>query len=279
MTTLTHCLTTGALAAHELSVPTVSDGVTTRYAASGGLARGVVIIVPGMTAENVTFPPTVVDVGGILPTKFATFSNDLAAEGWHVVHVVTPGYFVWPTTMKDAVYDDVSNDSSEHGGRHLRTTLHWWDHVIAYVNATYGATIPKVGFGMSWGGWHMLQIAKNAPTTVAAVGAHEFVVRMSQISTALTTPLDFSTIDTTGVDAPTTALNAFLGKPVYLSWHPDGTLINETDCANVNSAASGAGVSLTTQNSGTGDHAFNATDETNAMSWFTGMRTTFPRSF
>lgn len=272
----THCKPSGSLAANEISVNNICDASVSTVNASGGLKRGVVVWIPGMAAGVPAIPGSNADVGGILPVKIGTFSAAVAADGWQFINVPAPDYLS-PLGQVTALYNDVANDSG-HGSRYLATTLHWWDHVVAYIQAKYG-NLPIVPFGMSWGGWRVLQIANNRASTIVAAGAHEFCTFLSHVSATFTPPKDFSGITTTGCDTASSVLNAFTGY-AWLSWHSDSTAIQPADCAAVNTAASNAGVQLTHPSVGTGDHCFNSTDETNAMSWFTGtLDSHFPRAF
>lgn len=229
-----------------------------------GSKRGVVVLLHGLVGKTRPMPLQILDVGGIIPEFVLTFSNALAANGWEVIQ---------PTFAEDwavgdpsqAIQTDVTVDTG-HGARYLAQTLHWWDHVIAYIAQHYGPTWPIVPFGISWGGWHALQIAANKQPSILAYGAHAPVTVLSALSPTFSTPADYSALDTSGLDAGSTILNA-MTKPGILGWGTADAAVGFTTQQAIYNAALAAGAPITS-NATSENHLFSTTDSATYVSWF-----------
>lgn len=263
MSVLTHCLPSGALGASELPVPNVS-AATMSLMVPAGSKRGVVVLLHGLSSAIASTPYAIVDQGGILPVKFLTFATALVADGWIVAYPVY-AEDVAPGVPCLALQADISADAG-HGARYLAQMLHWWDHVVAWVQATYGAW-PIVPFGMSWGGWHALQIAANRSSTIVAYGAHAPVALLSGLSTAFSTPADFTAVNTTGLDTTAAMLNA-VAVPGILGWGTSDSAVGFTNQQAIYTAAHAAGAPITS-NATADNHELLSADVTTYTAWFT----------
>jgi dienelactone hydrolase len=206
----THCLPTGALGTNELAVPPIIGyaGIPAGGVGHGNI-RGVVVWLHGLRGPGSAYPATTpVDTGGILPGYFATFTNALITDGWVVLAPIYAEDGFATANPTKGLYNDINSDTGG-GSRYLAQMLHWWDHVVAYIKATYG-NLPIVPFGMSWGGWHALQIAANRQSTVAAYGCHCPSNVMDVVSTTVTPGYDFTALanQARGLDVFSTALNS-----------------------------------------------------------------------
>lgn len=212
--TNTHCLPSGALGAGELPVPNVSRTLMSILEPSPGSRRGVVVMMHGLTIPISPSVPTFDDVAGFQPILWATMANALLADGWVVIQpqVAENMYVGRPV---DGLFADVSVDAG-HGSRYLTQTLHWWDHVVAWIKANYG-NWPIVPFGFSWGGWRAFQIAANRTSTIKAFVSHHGATLLSAVPSAITTPSDFTALNTTGLDTTSTMLNA-VRIPGAIGW-------------------------------------------------------------
>jgi pimeloyl-ACP methyl ester carboxylesterase len=169
---ITHCLPTGSLGTSEIPVIQVPGGGTV-LTPSSGFKRGVVVLLHGLQLINYSaFPVPLIDNSVDL---LLTFATDLATDGWVVLF---PGLLGDNNAMSqnNAIFNDINADSG-HGSRLLTNTLHWWDHVVDWVSVNYG-NWPIVPFGISWGGWHALQIAINRTSTVIAYGTNTPVTQL-----------------------------------------------------------------------------------------------------
>lgn len=261
----THCLPNGALAAHELPVPNISYG-SVWSSIPTGLKRGVVVFMHGMAMRELpVIPPVVADVGGIFPSYIGSFAFSLVTDGWVVIQPcypedLQPGYPV------QAIYDDVANDTGK-GARHLATTLRWWDHILEYVHRRWG-NWPVVPFGFSWGGWHAMQVAKQRQADILAYGAHIPVVTLSALSSAWSSPVDFTATDTSGLDIGAHGLDA-VTKPGMIGWHTSDSAVGYTLAQAVYTNALAAGAPVSSRSEAT-EHLVSTGDVTAFMSWFTG---------
>lgn len=264
--TNTHCLTSGTLGTGELPVPNVSAALMSLLTVTPGSRRGVVVMIPGIQATIQDSVPTLADVGGIQPIKWLTLATALQSDGWIVIQPQNAANMSagFPTT---GIYNDFSNDSSGHGSRFKNQVLHWWDHIVAWVQTTYSSTFPIVPLGFSWGGLHVLQIAANRASTLTAYVTHHPVTTLSALSAAVTTPSDFTALNTTGFDATSTMLNA-VAVPGLIGWGTSDAVVTYTDTQAIYNAANGAGKPVTSNSQASG-HVVNATDVTTITGWFT----------
>lgn len=171
---LTHCQPTGVLPTGQISVPNFPGGAPINRPA--GLVRGIVPILSGLVVGTVPIlPPPLVDIGGIIPILYKTFSDDLQADGWVTCFPPTPGINYGPN-QNAAIVNSLNNDAT-FGALYLATIKEWWDHLVLYVKATLGDW-PIVPFGISLGGLTSVQIAVNRASTISAYGAHIAPVRL-----------------------------------------------------------------------------------------------------
>jgi hypothetical protein len=209
--TITHCLPSGSLGTAELPVCQISAATTTAYGGpiGSGNVRGVVVFLNGLDVTTVTLtamPPVIRADDNTAGFNWygTTLKNSLVADGWIVLVVPYQENFYSLGTGAQGIYNDVNADTG-HGSRYLASTLHWWDHVVAYVRKTYGATIPIVTWGMSWGGQKSLAIAQNKPSTLTAFAAHcpSTWLRNADF---LYTGVQYGQIDTSGLDLSASSL-------------------------------------------------------------------------
>src|SRR5262249_51409336 len=151
--------------------------------------------------------------------------TDLFNDGWVVIQ---PQYAenLSPGLPQSAIYTDVSNDTG-HGARYLAQTLHWWDHIVAWIKTTYG-NWPIVVFGFSWGGLKAFQIAANRTSTITAYASHHAATVLSSIPSAVTSPADFTGISTAGLDTTSTMLNS-VTVPGAIGWGTSDTVVGFTN--------------------------------------------------
>lgn len=220
----THCLPGGVLGTGELPVPNVSRALMSVLEPSPGSRRGVVVMLHGLTLQIVDSVPVYIDVGGFTPIKWLTLANALVADGWVVIQ---PQYAdnMYVGLPQVGLFGDVSNDAG-HGSRYLAQTLHWWDHVVAWIKANYG-NWPIVPFGFSWGGWHAFQIAANRTSTIIAYATHHAATVLSAVPAAVTSPVDFTAISTAGLDTTSTMLNA-VTIPGAIAWGTGDAVVGFT---------------------------------------------------
>lgn len=265
MTISTHCLPGGSLGTAEISVPNISAANVRTYLPTGN-RRGVLVFMHGLSVAPVGVPYD--DIVDVVPFGYPrTFIDACTSDGWIVI---APNYpeDLQPGYPAQAIYNDVAVDT---GTRHVTTVLHWWDHIVEYIHRTYGANYPIVDTGISWGGWHAIQIAKNRPSDIVAYMAILPLTILSKLSNVWSAPVDFTGLTTTGADATAHYLDA-VGKPGYCCYHTDDSVVgnyptqNNVDSANLCSNAVGAGQDLTVR-SATGGHFFLSADATDAVAW------------
>jgi hypothetical protein len=235
--------------------------------------------------QPVPFPaPT--DTTVFLPTYFATLAADLVTDGWVVIWPLLPGDGVGNLSQVQAVYNDIASDPGR-GERHLNCRLRWWDHAVPWIYANYGPTWPIVPIGFSDGGMIVLQIASQRQSTIAAYCAHHPGINPANFNPAFTSPVNFGSIDTSGLVVPTNALNS-VTVPGMLGW---GTVDTAVDYPNsgdlltpaLYSAALGAGAPVSPNADGTGNaighaggsgsenHVLSTNDVTQIRSWLSGL--------
>ena len=80
------------------------------------------------------------------------------ADGWiFTCPSYQEDFYVQPACL--GIQNDILNDAGN-GSRYLASTLNWWDHVVQYWQSVVAADVPIVCFGVSWGGWRALQLAR-----------------------------------------------------------------------------------------------------------------------
>jgi hypothetical protein len=219
-----------------------------------------------------------------------TLVTNLVNDGWIVFNASYPedNYVAVPVgftsaTPSTGTYLDFTNDTG-HGARYLATWLHTWDHIVGYCQKTYGAGIPIVPFGVSWGGWHMAQIALNKFSTIAAWGIHIPVTVISVLETGITIPYNWSTVNTTGADI-TTLQGIGNGSQDVLplsvvGWsNPDTVAESYLIKPYADTAVAGYYSGLMTENAETEGHIFSSGDATYYTDFFTGGGSPFSSTF
>lgn len=194
-----HCLPKGYLGTGETPVPSVPGGGSPLLIPTGGLGssnvRGVVVFLHGLALQGAPFPATLTDTtSGYGSNYVLTTANNLVADGWIFVLPIF-GEDAFAPTAHSGVYNDLSNDTTK-GARYMAMTGRWWDHIVAWVQLTFGS-LPIVPFGASWGAHHACYIAANKTSTIAGFVAHEPAMQVSQTNLTYTTPVDFCQSPTT----------------------------------------------------------------------------------
>lgn len=133
-----------------------------RYGPAVGSRRGRVYMCHGITSSpSASFGPQGSNAQ-------YTVTQNLVADGWEPILVSYAEDFQ-PAPGLPAQLD--LRDDPLLGQRWLNTTLFCFDTLKAEVEAAYGA-IPSVVLGVSWGGWHTLQIAANRWSELIGFVAH-----------------------------------------------------------------------------------------------------------
>lgn len=260
----THCLPSGSLGSGELPVPNVAATLMSVAAPAPGSRRGVVVLIQGFQFSIGSSVPSVVDVGGIQPINLLSLRTALVSDGWVVVcpQIAQNLYVGLPQV---GLGNDVSADAA-HGARFVAQVLHWWDHIVDWIKDTYG-NWPIVPLGFSWGGWHVFQIAANRSVDITAYVSHHAATVLSALSPVISTPVDFTAINTTGLDTTSTMLNA-VTKPGLIGWGTADPVVGDSAIQAIYNAANGAGRPVTSNGTATG-HTLNNTDITTITGWFT----------
>lgn len=272
----THCEPSGSLGTGELPVPNIGIGSTSVNIPSGGLGssniRGVVVFFCGFgqTGEIPMQLPT--DVPGFY--YGGTFMNSLVADGWIFLAVPYQETFYNNASVEVGTANDIANDSG-FGSRYLASALHTWDHIIYYIQQTYGIPASKVvPFGWSWGAMRTLVIAANRP--VLAYVAHEPATILSNVPASATTPVNFTVLNTSGYQISATYLNAVTVPGVVgygtndttVGWqNPGGSLPTSNTDAMITAAV--AASQPVTRNATTDTHEFILADATYYAGYFT----------
>lgn len=264
MSVNTHCLPTGALGSNEVNVPNVSDSKMPYMRVNPGSRRGVVVFLHGMvTSTTAAVPVQIVDSGGYFPGLNLTFANSLVTDGWVVIQ---PSFGEdWSLIRpSQAIWNDINADTGN-GLRYLTNMLHWWDHVMAWIHTNVGV-VPVVLYGGSWGGWHTFQIAKNKTSTIGGYMSRCGATILSDVSAAFTNPVDFTAINTTGLDVTAHYMDT-INLPGHISWGTSDPAVGFTDQQTLYNNAHTAGMPVTNY-SGTGEgHDFPTAAETDMFSW------------
>ena len=158
-----------------------------------GSRRGILVWLPGLgVATPASIPQPVVNNSNLneVSTMFQTLNND----GWLTVYLQGVGYD-YLTNQALGIQNLLNNDAA-HGTLYLNAVLHWWDHVVKWIQATYGTSLPIVVGGISWGGWTALTVAANKTSTIAGYCVQVPVTLMWTINPVLAinyaTPTDFT---------------------------------------------------------------------------------------
>jgi hypothetical protein len=205
----THCEPSGSLGTDELAVPNLTASTITTVTPSAGFGvnaiRGVVVLCHfGFGAPPISaYPIPLTNAIGL--NEQLTFANQLAADGWVVLY---PSYQEdWsPLIPLQAVYNDVANDSG-FGSRYLASTLHWWNHVIRFIQTTYPPGFPVVTFGFSEGAYRSMLMAAQFPGQLIAAGGHCPVTLWETPSLTYSGSISFGLLNWSGLDLGPTALN------------------------------------------------------------------------
>lgn len=211
MSPVTHCLPNGALGTGELPVPNISSATISTFNPPGGAGtrRGVIVYLHGLYASPVAVPvPYLMTDATVSITSLMNYSlvQNLINDGWVVLSVpyAEDPYIGVPAI---GIYNDVNNDSTD-GARYLASTLHGWDHVVTYIQNTYGSNFPIGLFGFSEGGWKALAIAANRASTLSFFMAHASLTVWSSIGTNYTIAgYNYQTLNTSGMDISATGLS------------------------------------------------------------------------
>jgi hypothetical protein len=244
----------------------------------GGLKRGVVILCHTLFDFTQAVPYPILDRSA---AAFLSLANALSADGWVVIQPPFQEDFAYPATFPAspsyAVQLDITNDTGN-GARYVASTLHWWDHVVTWIMANYGAW-PLVPFGISWGSWRALQVAINRTSQITAYGVHCPVTILTHLSSAFTVPANWTGLTTTGADVTSSALNGLTSTPGFIGWSTTDIAVGTTDPPALYNAAHTAGATVTFLTDSTNNHGLYATDigpggtgftGTTIMDWFTG---------
>jgi hypothetical protein len=277
----THCLPSGVLGTGELSVPQISASVMAQ-SVPGGSKRGVVVLCHGLFLGPEPSPYPITDIVSVVgDSLYLTLTNALVADGWVVIfppfqedqsHQASS----FPNSPSYAIQNDITNDTGN-GSRYQASTLHWWDHVVEWINVNYGAW-PIVPFGISWGGWRAYTVAANRTSNVIAYGAHCAITILTDVSSAFTAPANWTALTTTGANVGSNALNAVTATPGFIGYSSTDSVVGTTDLPALITAASGAGCPITTLEDTTNNHGLYTTDigpggsgytGTTIMDWFT----------
>jgi hypothetical protein len=209
-----HCLPNGQLGTNELPVPNISGATMTTFnPPTGMLRRGVVVFMHGLyvAAIAAAVPPSTL-TGGPVGDNYGAFGSvygnslctNLANDGW-VVLAVTAQEDTFAGVPSTGVYNDVAADSG-YGVRYQNSTLRTWDHVVSYIQQTYGDW-PIIAAGFSVGGWRATTIAQARPQTVKAVISHQPASVFENVATIFTPGANFGLVNWSGADDVGTELN------------------------------------------------------------------------
>lgn len=285
-----HCPKPSDIAPKQLSVPGV-PGRGAFYVPSGGLGhgniRGVAVCFHGLIAGTVppTFPLSMTDSGGILPTNWGTLKTDLLAQNYVVLYpsLADDGSTEVPAK---ALFDDIGSDEAS-GGRYLATNMLHADHIRDWcrglLNSNFHTPIdfrtpvPMVAIGFSLGGWTALQMVTGRLGTWTAYAVRSPATILSNASPTFTTPANYSSLDTSGFDLGPHALDG-VGIPGQVSYgttdsavgwqKPGGALpTSNIDAMITNGQAAGQTI---TRKSNALNHEMGSTDVTDIMSFITG---------
>ena len=185
-----------SLGTNELPVCNISSANVATLIPTGGVGigniRGVVVAMHGLSVVAQPIPP-VATIGNSTvsgyPGSGPNFDANLLNDGWIILTVpYLEDYYVGIGAT--GIWNDINSDASN-GSRYLLNQMHWWDHVVDYIHTTYDPDIPIVPFGISWGGYHTLQIAINRQSTIAAYCADLPATLVAYVNPAYSAPANY----------------------------------------------------------------------------------------
>ena len=239
----THCLPTGALGTGEIPVCNVGRA-SVSINRPGGLVRGVVVSMHGLSVSPAVTPQPLPTANITIPA-FNDYSfqlmNSLTADHWIYMPVNMPEDF-WSLQGggSRAIFEDINLDAGN-GSRFLAATLHWWDHIVDYININIAAGIPIIALGGSGGGWHTIKIASNRQTTLGGYACYIPACIFPNISPLFLPGIPFNTIDCDGMEISTHDLDA-VTIPGLISYGTNDEVVGWA-AQNVASGSSGVSVS------------------------------------
>jgi dienelactone hydrolase len=260
----THCLPTGSLQTSELPVANVSTAGLNVVLPSPGIGacavRGVAVMLHGIIG-NYSMPTNLYDQAN--NTTFWNLAQGLNTDGWITI---------WPQYQEASALQN--NDAAAirtaigadptFGANYLADWLHLWDHILIWIQQNYGTKIPVMPVGISWGGWHTLQLAQNRQSQIVGYVCHIPVTVLSALSV-----FAWNTITTTGADLSTTCLNKVY-KPGIAGWGTNDPYTNPTVIENIVSNAQGASPAAPVTGYSTSDtHELLSADVTYYEGWVT----------
>jgi hypothetical protein len=202
----THCVPNGVLGTGELPVPPVSSANIATLIGDPPY-RGVMIYLHGGFGFYDDDLPTWAEAdvpGGFFPSYQYSFQNEVLDEGWILVQPnYTENRFENPGAMVEA---DIENDPDAPGTRYVQQWLHHWDHIVIWIQNTFGTNFPILLWGGSWGGWHALHICTYRLSTIigAIIGSPATI--LSNVTDDII-GVGVTITDSSGLDVGTTALN------------------------------------------------------------------------
>ena len=206
MTIATHCPSVEAGTLLSTSIPPcgVFDEMVTIQDPGTGQRRGIVVFLHPSEASDPHLPLAVPNTIGL---NFQDLFTPLVADGWLVAYPASPQDFsVKGIEYFGNVYNDVKNDPDLGNGLR-RAMLAWWDHLIEYLAAKYGADRPIIVGGFSWGAWSTLNIVLGRTSTVQAYFIHALPTLWENI-TVFNPPYNQALVDWTNFDYPIDCLVA-----------------------------------------------------------------------
>lgn len=255
----THCLPSGSpRASNTLNV----QGVVYGSNIPAGITQvGIAVYIAGLYLGNpINYPPPLGD-STTPPFEFRVLSmaNALAAIGWQVLAPAPPGYGYMGGVGGNGqlCFSDINGDAGN-GSRMKATYLEWWDHVHADIRKNISATQPIAVIGGSGGGYVALQIALNRASDIVGYVAHHPVSMWSDLSPTFSSPLNFTTLTSTGADVTSSGLNGVTSIPGLLGWGSVDAVVGaspwtaDTLTPAIYSAAHGAGAPVSPNCDGTG---------------------------
>lgn len=247
----THCLPSGGLGTAEVGVPRI-DEPDQLVKPAAGTRRGIAVMLHGIqnpeppNAYNATVP------------AWETFANSLAADNRRVFAPLEPGDG-YPSNQLVAVTFDFAADPSGNCSRLFNNVLRWWDHYRIWLTRNYPGD-PVLLCGLSWGGWHALQIARHRPADIAGVAVMVPVTVLSDVTT-----FGWNAFNTTGADTNDNQLDA-ITCPAWIGWGTTDTTVGNTHTQAIANNAIAAGRTITTRAAAHG-HTIDAADAAAMAAW------------
>lgn len=213
--------------------------------------RGVVVWCHGSNGGGTAAPTNLNFFIEIYTLQLVT---NLNADGWIVIQPPQPADnpVGGPGNQETAYEATILADTGLLWTAH---TLQWWDHIVSWVQSTYG-NWPIVVGGYSIGGWLAAVVAANRESTIAGAMIHHAPTVFSELPSL--TSLYGQT--TTGVDLGVNYLNGCsTTTPIGICWGTNDNIVGYTTPAagplpasNISLIASNAttaGVPITTMSS------------------------------